>query len=314
MPALVHTHAWEVVVAASVLLVVHLLSDARFLRRTVRRIRRGSGVSMPGTVEIADGWTAGKLDDGTSFWFHCDAPDDIRFEAPRPPSVDHQPRLERPSSFAARPVVALADYGLSSNRGCLLPERHVTDSERSLLPPAFRVLESMARDLPRWLTDGTGGWRTVVAELNWTPTQRMDALLAVNKEGHGAVQRAKMVLVFLAQAWRCAPCVPADTVPPVPQWIECLWKSLHEIDKSYTGSSNSVPPLALDYANYVLHNCQTIRDESGRPMYGPVLLFTGGDTERNLLTCLLAIEAVSVCCQFSAPTGSDHCVLCMPAA
>jgi hypothetical protein len=297
VPAFAHTHAREVVVSASVLFVVHLLSDARLLRRTVRRFRRPTD-STPGAVAIPDGWIAGKLDDGTPFWFHCDAPDDIRFEAPHPSPVDGQPQLERPSSSTARPVVVLADYGLSNKRGCLLPERQVTGSERSLLPPEFHVLESMARDLPR-LAEGTGGWRTVLAELNWTHSQQADALMAVIKEGQGAVQRARMVLVFLAQAWRCAPCLPTDTAPPVPQWIARLWEALHAIDRSTTDSS--VPPLFLDYANYVLHNCETIRDESGRQMYGPVLLFTGGGTERNLLTCLLAIESVSMHCQPSAP-------------
>jgi hypothetical protein len=300
-PGLLYAHAWELVVAAVVLLVVHLLSDARLLRRAARRLQRRFADDTAPPAALPDGWTAGHLDDGTSFWFHRDAPDEIRFEAPRAPSVDGRSRLERPSSGAARPVVVLADYGISRTRGCLLPERQVADAEqRSLLPPAFRVLESMACDLPRLLTEGTGAWRAVLGSLEWTRAHQAAAVSAVNQEGQGAVQRASMVLLFLAQAWRCGPCAPAGTPPPVPQWIADLWNALHGVGDVDTGSSNAVPPLVLDYANYVLHNCETIRATSGRHAnYGPVLLFTGGDAERSLLTCLLAIESVSAHCQWS---------------
>lgn len=290
-PGLVYAHAWELVVAGAVLLVVHLLSDARLLRRAARRLQRRFAKASGPPAALPDGWTAGNLDDGTPFWFHRDTPDEIRFEAPRPPSVDGRSRLERPSSSAARPVVVLADYGISKTRGCLLPERQVADGEqRTLLPPAFSVLESMARDLPRLLAEGTGAWRAVLSSLEWAPAHQAAAVSAVIQEGQGAVQRARMVVLFLVQAWRFAPCSPSST-PPVPPWIADLWDALHGVN---TGSSNSVTPLVLDYSNYVLHNCETMRAKSGRRAYGPVLMFTGGDAERGLLACLLAIESVRV--------------------
>ena len=128
------------------------------------------------------------------------------------------------------------------------------------------------------------------------PLEKHAYLVAVAPAGEEV--HSEDLVVFLAQAWRCAPCRPADTSPPIPQWMTCLWEALHAIDES--SKNSSVPPLVLDYANYVLHNCETIRDESGRELYRPVLLFTGGDSERNLLRCLLAIESVSAQCQCSA--------------
>eukprot|EP01046_Picozoa_sp_COSAG06_P054343 COSAG06_NODE_9649_length_1851_cov_468.516553_1_plen_234_part_10 len=119
------------------------------------------------------------------------------------------------------------------------------------------------------------------------------AVLAVEREGGGALQRARMVVAFLAQAWRHAPSVTAREGDSLPAWMSSLWEALHHTaGAAGADTAQPPPPLALDYASYVLHNWQPAETTAtGAFEHVPAFLFTGGEEERMLLGSLLAAEA-----------------------
>ena len=269
-----HAHT---LAAAAVLLLAAWLAYDRFARGW-------SGLFAPLSVRaggaLPEGWSSAALTDGTPFWFHRDAPTDAVFERPRPPPVDGQVRLERPSSDESRPVAALADYGLSGERGCLLPPRRRGLADPgALLPPALGVLESLARDLPALLPGGGTAWHAAVGQLQWTSTDHDAAVAAVAQEGGGAVRRAQMVVAFVAQA-----CLWAGSKQPLPQWLTVLWEALHQL----ASPAVPLPPPALEYAAYVLYNWQLLPGTKNSAV--PALLFSASEEERSLVETLLAVE------------------------
>ena len=256
-----------------------LLPGRAGVRRTIRKARacccpdeQGSAGRKAEAAALPEGWASSTMEDGTPFWYHKDRPAEAVFERPRVPRADGQPRLDRPSSDDSRPVPQLADFGLSEGLGCLLPPPAVGSP---LLPTELEAVgewEAVAKTLPTLLAepDGCG---TAVAQL---PGPDEAALAALAAQGGEALQRARLLLAFLAQGILAGPKGPAA----VPSWMATAWAALHKPHKPAT-----VPPLRLSYSTYVLCNCGGRRGRRA-----PLLSLTGSEEEKGLLESLLALE------------------------